>query len=220
MVDDDRSLREALRRALSLGGYEVQLAEGGQQGLSQVAPMRPTSSCSTSACPTSTGSRCAGGCATAGNRLPVLMLTARDAVDRPDRRPRRGCRRLPRQAVRRGGAEGAAEGAAAPRGRRRRAGWTPVRGAAPRHRPARRDGGGPVHRADANGVPAAGAADAEPGPRPRPQRHLRPRLGLRLRPRVQRAARVRRLPAAQARGGGRAALIHTVRGVGYVLREP
>ena len=37
VVDDDRSLREALRRALTLGGYEVALAEGGQDGLTKIA---------------------------------------------------------------------------------------------------------------------------------------------------------------------------------------
>ena len=41
---------------------------------------RPTCSCSTSACPASTGSRSAGGCATKGLALPILLLTARDAV--------------------------------------------------------------------------------------------------------------------------------------------
>ena len=31
IVDDDRSLRDALRRALTLGGYEPVIAEGGQE---------------------------------------------------------------------------------------------------------------------------------------------------------------------------------------------
>ena len=37
--------------------------------------------CSTSCCPTSTGSRCCAGCATAAPAVPVLFLTARDAVE-------------------------------------------------------------------------------------------------------------------------------------------
>ena len=41
VVDDDRSVRDALRRALTLGGYEVESAEGGQQGLTQVATAAP-----------------------------------------------------------------------------------------------------------------------------------------------------------------------------------
>jgi two-component system, OmpR family, response regulator MprA len=37
VVEDDPSVRDALRRALMLAGYEVGLAEGGQQALTQVA---------------------------------------------------------------------------------------------------------------------------------------------------------------------------------------
>ena len=80
IVDDDRALRDALRRALTLAGYEVELAAGGQEALERSRPQRPTRSCSTSGCRTSTGSRSAGGCA-AGDRVPILMLTARDAVE-------------------------------------------------------------------------------------------------------------------------------------------
>jgi two-component system response regulator MprA len=41
VVDDDRAVRDALRRALTLAGYEVQMAEGGQQALTQVATGLP-----------------------------------------------------------------------------------------------------------------------------------------------------------------------------------
>lgn len=41
MVDDDRSLRDALRRALTLAEYEVQTAENGQQALSAAATDAP-----------------------------------------------------------------------------------------------------------------------------------------------------------------------------------
>ena len=44
MVDDDRAVRDALRRALTLGGYEVHVAEGGETGLAQVAASRASSS--------------------------------------------------------------------------------------------------------------------------------------------------------------------------------
>ena len=36
VVDDDRGLREVLRRALQLAGYEVRLAEGGASALIEV----------------------------------------------------------------------------------------------------------------------------------------------------------------------------------------
>jgi DNA-binding NarL/FixJ family response regulator len=64
VVDDDRSVRDALRRALTLAGYEVQMAEGGQQALTQAATAVPKMrSCSTWACRTSSASRSAGACA-------------------------------------------------------------------------------------------------------------------------------------------------------------
>ena len=85
VVDDDRSLREALRRALSLGGYEVALAEGGQQGLSQVALESPDAVVLDIGMPDIDGLEVCRRVRHAGNRLPILMLTARDAVaDRID----------------------------------------------------------------------------------------------------------------------------------------
>ena len=41
VVDDDRAVREALRRTLTLGGYEVQLAEDGEQALESIAQSVP-----------------------------------------------------------------------------------------------------------------------------------------------------------------------------------
>ena len=85
VVDDDRALREALGRALSLGGYEVQLAEGGQQGLSRVAMDSPDAVVLDVGMPDIDGLELCRRVREAGNRLPILMLTARDAVaDRID----------------------------------------------------------------------------------------------------------------------------------------
>jgi two-component system response regulator MprA len=85
VVDDDRALREALRRALSLSGYEVQLAEGGQQGLSQVASETPDAVVLDIGMPDIDGVEVCRRVRGSGNRLPILMLTARDAVaDRID----------------------------------------------------------------------------------------------------------------------------------------
>ena len=41
VVDDDRAVRESLRRALTLEGYEVELAEDGADGLARVAGADP-----------------------------------------------------------------------------------------------------------------------------------------------------------------------------------
>ena len=82
MVDDEPAVRSALDRALRLERYDVRLAADGADALDQLADAAaPTRSSSTSRCRASTGSRSAGACATAGDRTPVLMLTAREAVD-------------------------------------------------------------------------------------------------------------------------------------------
>ena len=59
-----RSLvRDALRRALTLAGYEVQMAEGGQQALTQAPPPCPMPSCSTSGMPDVDGLEVCRSCA-------------------------------------------------------------------------------------------------------------------------------------------------------------
>ncbi len=85
VVDDDRSLRDALRRALSLAGYEIVLAEGGQDGLTKVAADVPDAVVLDIGMPDIDGLEVCRRLRSAGNRVPVLMLTARDAVtDRID----------------------------------------------------------------------------------------------------------------------------------------
>jgi two-component system response regulator MprA len=41
IADDDRAVRDALRRALALGGYDVELAADGRQTLDSVAQAAP-----------------------------------------------------------------------------------------------------------------------------------------------------------------------------------
>ena len=85
VVDDDRAVRDALRRALTLGGYEVLAAEGGQQGLTQIATEVPDAVVLDVGMPGVDGLEVCRRLRGAGNRVPVLMLTARDAVsDRID----------------------------------------------------------------------------------------------------------------------------------------
>src|SRR5215211_2793413 len=80
VVDDDRSLRDALRRALTLGGYEVQSAEGGQQGLTEVATSAPDALVLDIGMPDIDGLEVCRRLRASGNRGPILMRTARDAV--------------------------------------------------------------------------------------------------------------------------------------------
>ncbi len=85
VVDDDRAVRDALRRALTLGGYDVVTAAGGQQGLTEVAQSLPDAVVLDVGMPGLDGLEVCRRLRDAGNRVPVLMLTARDAVsDRID----------------------------------------------------------------------------------------------------------------------------------------
>src|SRR2546429_6986730 len=80
VVDDDRAVRDALRRALTLGGYEVQVAEGGEAGLAQVAAGQPDAMVLDVMMPDLSGIEVCRHLRRAGDRIPILMLTARDAI--------------------------------------------------------------------------------------------------------------------------------------------
>jgi two-component system, OmpR family, response regulator MprA len=85
VVDDDRGLRDVLRRALSLAGYEVRLAETGSEALSEVSGAVPDAVVLDIGLPDIDGLEVCRLLRREGNRVPVLMLTARDAVsDRID----------------------------------------------------------------------------------------------------------------------------------------
>ncbi len=85
MVDDDRALREVLRRVLSLSGYEVRLAESGAHALTEVGTLAPDAIVLDIGLPDIDGLDVCRMLRREGNRVPVLMLTARDAVsDRID----------------------------------------------------------------------------------------------------------------------------------------
>jgi two-component system, OmpR family, response regulator MprA len=85
VVDDDRGLREVLRRALTLAGYEVRLAETGADALSEMAGGVPDAMVLDVGLPDIDGLEVCRLLRREGNRVPVLMLTARDAVsDRID----------------------------------------------------------------------------------------------------------------------------------------
>src|SRR5687768_2515634 len=85
IVEDDRALRDALRRTLVLGGYEALTANGGQEALTQVASALPDALVLDIGLPDIDGLEVARRLRSAGNRVPILMLTARDAIsDRID----------------------------------------------------------------------------------------------------------------------------------------
>ncbi len=80
VVDDDRAVREALRRALVLAEYEVQLAEDGAQAIELVAQALPDAVVLDIGLPGIDGLEVCRRLRRLGNRVPILMLTARDAV--------------------------------------------------------------------------------------------------------------------------------------------
>jgi two-component system, OmpR family, response regulator MprA len=85
VVDDDRALREVLRRALELAGYEVKLTESGSGALAEVSGSVPDAVVLDIGLPDIDGLEVCRLLRREGNRVPVLMLTARDAVsDRID----------------------------------------------------------------------------------------------------------------------------------------
>jgi two-component system, OmpR family, response regulator MprA len=85
VVDDDRGLRDALRRALTLAGYEVRLTDTGAGALAEVAGSVPDAVVLDIGLPDIDGLEVCRLLRREGNRVPVLMLTARDAVsDRID----------------------------------------------------------------------------------------------------------------------------------------
>ncbi len=85
VVDDDRAVRDALRRALTLGGYEVALADGGQRALELVIQEIPDAVVLDVGMPDIDGLEVCRRLRLLGNRVPILILTARDGVaDRID----------------------------------------------------------------------------------------------------------------------------------------
>jgi len=85
VVDDDRALRDVLRRALTLAGYELRQADSGASALAEVAASVPDAVVLDIGLPDIDGLEVCRLLRREGNRVPVLMLTARDAVsDRID----------------------------------------------------------------------------------------------------------------------------------------
>jgi two-component system response regulator MprA len=81
VVDDERAVRESLRRALELQGYEVELAADGAEALARLnANGHPDAVVLDILMPGIDGLEVCRRIRRDGNAVPVLMLTARDAV--------------------------------------------------------------------------------------------------------------------------------------------
>ena len=81
VIEDDDAVSAAIRRALLLGGYEVITAPNGEQGLLSAQTDVPDAIILDLGLPDIDGMQVAKTLRGTGNRTPILMLTARDAVD-------------------------------------------------------------------------------------------------------------------------------------------
>ncbi len=82
VVDDERAVRDSLRRALELEGYEIELAGDGREALYRLdSDSQPDAIILDVLMPGLDGLEVCKRIRATGNAVPVLMLTARDAVE-------------------------------------------------------------------------------------------------------------------------------------------
>ena len=82
VVDDERAVRDSLRRALELEGYDVELAADGEEALERLAQNgEPDAVVLDILMPKMDGLEVCRRLRREGHGLPVLMLTARDEVE-------------------------------------------------------------------------------------------------------------------------------------------
>ena len=85
VIDDDRAVRDAVRRAFTLEGFDVHAADGGLEGLQRLNETKPDVIVLDVMMPDVDGLEVCRRIRASGDRTPILMLTARDAVsDRID----------------------------------------------------------------------------------------------------------------------------------------
>src|SRR5213592_751129 len=82
VVDDERAVRDSLRRALELEGYQIELAGDGREALYRLdSDVQPDAVILDVLMPGIDGLEVCRRLRAAGNSIPVLMLTARDEVE-------------------------------------------------------------------------------------------------------------------------------------------
>jgi two-component system response regulator MprA len=80
VVDDDKAVRESLRRSLEFNGYAVSLAADGAEALAGIGRIAPDVVVMDVMMPRLDGIEATKSLRKAGNDVPILVLTARDAV--------------------------------------------------------------------------------------------------------------------------------------------
>lgn len=80
VVDDDQAVRDSLRRSLTFNGYEVKTAVDGQDALEVIESFQPDLVVLDSMMPKMDGLEVCRRLRSTGNLCPILMLTARDGI--------------------------------------------------------------------------------------------------------------------------------------------
>ncbi len=80
VVDDDRAVRESLRRSLEFNGYTVSLAADGAEALAGISSTNPDAVVMDVMMPRLDGIETTRALRSVGNSVPILVLTARDAI--------------------------------------------------------------------------------------------------------------------------------------------
>ncbi len=80
VVEDDRAVRESLRRSLEFNGYRVSTAADGAEALAGIAGIAPDAVVMDVMMPRLDGLETTKALRKVGNSVPILVLTARDAV--------------------------------------------------------------------------------------------------------------------------------------------
>jgi two-component system, OmpR family, response regulator MprA len=80
VVDDEPAVRDSLQRALHLDGYEVELAADGREGLARMRDRPPDAIVLDVLMPAMDGLELCRRVRDAGDRTPILVLTARDGI--------------------------------------------------------------------------------------------------------------------------------------------
>ena len=80
VIEDERAVRDALERVLRTDGYEVEVAEDGNQALAALSCTTPDALVLDVVLPGIDGLEVCRRLRAAGEQVPVLMVTALDAV--------------------------------------------------------------------------------------------------------------------------------------------
>ena len=81
VVDDDQAVRDSLARSLHYSGYEVTTAEDGLAALAKLSGLHPDAVVMDVMMPRLDGVDTTRALREGGNNVPILILTAKDAVD-------------------------------------------------------------------------------------------------------------------------------------------